>query len=163
MKSSIGPQLGSNRTAMLQQRNQAVNKVRTHGTSKLPLMARDAQVQPGAGGTLLTWKLPVNSENVTGYRVYLGTESNLHAQIRDRGTRQLFIPLSSGATPPVTNLFVSTINGFREGPRVHIQAQPLPDTTAPGPNPTPPTDWTNVFSGGLDKTQSGPPSGVRQQ
>jgi hypothetical protein len=117
-------------------------------------------VQPGQGGALLTWHLPVRYGDVSGYRVYVGSEKNLAIQIRDRGTRQVFVPLSGGDTPPTTNIFVSAVNGFSEGGRLQVQTAALPTSATPVvPQPT--SDYLNQFSGGLDKTQSGQPSGKK--
>jgi len=106
------------------------------------------------------WHLPQRYDDVTGYRIYVGTEKNLSIQIRDRGTRQAFVPLTGGATPPKQNVFVSVVNGFRESGRLQMQTAALSDT-APALVPQPPGDFLNVFSGGLDKTQSGQPSGKK--
>lgn len=145
---------------MLQARVRAVTQVRAHGTHRIPAAVRGLVVQPGQGGALLTWHLPPRYDDVTGYRVYVGSEKNLSIQIRDRGTRQMFVPLSngSGATPPLNNIFVSAVNGFRESGRTQVQTSAAP-TGATVPQPTP--DYLNQFSGGLDKTQSGQPSGKR--
>ena len=123
----------------------------------------------------MTWHLPERYGDVTGYRVYTGTEKNLSIQIRDRGTRQVFVPLTGGATPPQNNIFVSVVNAFRESGRVQIQTKAQPDNIAappatpptPPPGSVPPTvpkptpDYLNQFSGGLDKTQGGQPSGKK--
>ncbi len=121
-------------------------------------MARDIQPQSAEGGVFLTWKLPTRNQDVSGYRVYVGDERNLAVQIRDRGTRQAFIPLTSGAAPPVTNVFVSVVNGFREGPKQQVQVTAQANTNTPGVKPPPPTGYLEEFAGGLDKTQSGMPS-----
>ena len=160
MKSVIPIQLGANRAAMMQQRVRAVTQVRAHGTHKIPDATRGIQVQPAKGGALITWNLPTRYDDVTGYRIYVGSEKNLAIQLRDRGTRQQFVALAAGDTPPNNNIFVSAVNGFREGPKVHLQAAALPDTDpAPSATTIPSKDFQNVFSGGLDKTQSGQPSG----
>jgi len=117
-------------------------------------------VQSGEGGTLVTWSLPTRYDDVTGYRIYTGTEKNLSVQIRDRGTRQLYLPLAGGTTPAKQNIFVSVVNGFRESGRLQVQSAALP-TSAPPVIPQPTNDFQNEFSGGLDKTQSGQPSGKK--
>jgi hypothetical protein len=160
MKSTLPPQIGGNRSAMMQARVRAVTQMRTHGTQRIPALSRGVTVQPATGGALLTWHLPKRYEDVTGFRVYTNTEKNLTLQIKDRGTRQIFVPLSGGAEPPVNNIFVSAVNGFREGPRQQIQVKAL-DETVPSFVPKPTPDFLNLFSGGLDKTQSGQPSGKK--
>jgi hypothetical protein len=160
MKSTLPIQLGADRERMMRSRVRAITQVRTHGTQKTPAKVRGIIAQPAAGGTLLTWHLPTRYDDVTGYRIYTNTEKNLSIQIRDRGTRQIFVPLDGGDVPPTSNIFVSAVNGFREGPRVQIQTAALSDTL-PQTNPQPTPDFVNQFSGGLDKTQSGQPSGKK--
>lgn len=176
MKSVLSLQIGAGHTEMLRARARAVTQVRTHGTQRLPATPRGVTVQPGQGGALVTWHLPERYNDVTGYRVYTGTEKNLSIQIRDRGTRQVFVPLSAGATPPQNNIFVSVVNAFRESGRVQVQSKAQPDNTTPPTTGTPPTpvpgttqpkvpqptnDYLNMFSGGLDKTQGGQPTGKK--
>lgn len=102
------------------EKQQVSNQQRVRGVSGLPEPPRDLQVQPAAGGVLVTWKLPVGHDRVAGWRIYLDTESNLVAQVRDKGTRQMFIPLSSGPTPNSSNIMVSAITtlGRESGKRV---------------------------------------------
>jgi hypothetical protein len=154
-------QIGGHRERMLMQRLQATNGVRSHGTQRIPAQLRGVTTQQGEGGVLVTWHLPKRYEDVTGYRIYLGTEKNLSVQIKDRGTRQIFIPLEAGASPPLNNIFVSAVNGFREGPRVQIQQASTANASLPNPKPSPAPDFLNLFSGGLDKTQSGQPTGKK--
>lgn len=161
MKSVMPMQIGANRDALLQRRAQAITQVRTHGTSRLPAGPRNLQIQQAEGGVVATWNLPTRYEDVTGYRIYLGSEKNLAMQIKDRGTRQMFIPLQSGGAPPTQNIFVSVVNGFREGPRLQKQSKPIANGSIPNVKPMPPGDYLNQFSGGLDKTQSGQPSGAK--
>lgn len=171
MKSVLGVQLGANHSDMARAKVRAVTQVRAHGTQRIPDLPRGLVVQPGQGGALLTFHLPKRYNDVTGYRIYTGSEKNLSVQIRDRGTRQVFVPLSAGATPPTNNIFVSAVNGFRESGRIQIQTKAQADNTAPPtssptgtpqpavPQPTP--DFLNVFSGAVDKTQSGQPTGKK--
>lgn len=175
MKSILDTQMGGDSTTNFQARFRAVTHIRTHGTQRIPANPRGVTVQPGQGGALVTWHLPQRYNDVTGYRIYQGTEKNLSIQIRDRGTRQMFIPLTAGANPPQNNIFISAVNGFREGSRIQVQTKAQPDNLAP-PQPTTPAravtpapitvpeptpDYLNQFSGGTDKTQSGQPSGKR--
>jgi hypothetical protein len=162
MKSVLGPQLGANHSMMLRNRVRVVTQTRTHGTQRIPEAPRGLVVQSGQSGALLTWHLPKRYNDVTGYRIYTDTEKNLSVQIRDRGTRQQFVPLTSGNTPPLSNIFVSAVNGFREGPRVQVQVKAQSNSTATTQIvPLPQFDFVNQFSGGLDKTQSGQPSGKK--
>lgn len=168
MKSVLGVQLGANHAELARTKVRAITQVRAHGTQRIPAAPRSVTVQPGAGGALVTWHLPGRYNDVTGYRVYVGTEKNLAIQIRDRGTRQIFVPLTAGQNPPTNNIFVSAVNGFREGGKLQVQTKAQPDTAAstllriPTPTvPQPTLDYQNQFSGGLDKTQSGQPSGKK--
>jgi len=161
MKSTLPPQIGGNRTRMLQQRVRSVTQVRAHGTQRIPAPTRGVIVQQGDGGALVTWHLPKRYGDVTGYRIYIGTEKNLAMQIRDRGARQMFIPLTSGSSAPLNNIFLSAVNGFREGPKIQLQTSAVDNAALLGTKPVPTDDFQNVFSGGLDKTQSGQPSGKR--
>lgn len=159
MKSTLAPQMGAHRDAMLN-RVRSVTQVRAHGTQRIPAMPRGLIAQPAQNGALLTWHLPTRYDDVTGYRIYTGTEKNLAMEIRDRGTRQIFLPLAAGTQPQLNNIFVSVVNGFREGPRQQIQSAALPASAAPSV-PFPTLDFTGMFSGGLDKTQSGHPTGKK--
>lgn len=161
MKSVLPPQIGPNRERLIRERVRLITSVRTHGTHRIPAITRGIQAQPANGGALVTWNLPKRYDDVTGYRIYTDTEKNLSIQIRDRGTRQIFVPLSSGVSDtPMQNIFISAVNGYREGPRVQIQTRAL-SLSDPPTVPLPPTGFVDEFSGGLDKTQSGQPSGKR--
>jgi hypothetical protein len=140
-------------------RVRAVTQVRTHGTSRIPAAPRALNAQSAEGGVLLTWKLPTRYNDVTGYRIYTGSEKNLSIEVKDRGTRQMFVPLQSGGSPPLNNVFVSVVNGFREGPKLQLQVKTTNNKNLGNPIPLPTQDFQNSFSGGLDKTQSGEPSG----
>ena len=113
----------------VQNKQQASNQQRVRGVPGLPESPRDVQVQPATGGVLVSWKLPVNHDRVAGWRVYLNTESNLTGQIRDKGTRQLFIPLGSSVTPESVNVMVSAFTTLgRESGKVIVQAKPASQT-----------------------------------
>jgi hypothetical protein len=160
MKSSLDPQIAGKGAAvgsLASARVSAVTQIRAHGSARRPKAPRDILVQPGPGGVLVQWKLPADFGNITGWRICVGTENNLAIDIRDKGTRQYFVPLTSGAVPPVTNLFLSAVNGFVESPKVQVQVQALPDATSPGPIPDPVPGYDGQFHGGLDQTQSGRP------
>lgn len=107
------------------------NDFRSRGTPSLPQAPRDVSIQSASGGVLVTWKLPNDHTNIAGWRVYLNTESNLAAQIRDKGTRQVFIPLGSGATPPTVNVMVSAFTTLgRESTKVVKQGSPNSQATS---------------------------------
>jgi hypothetical protein len=133
-----------------------IQQLKVRGSSQAPGAPRDVQATAGSRGALLTWKLPeTNSDVIRGYRVYRDTESNLHATIDDSGIRQLYVTLTSGATPPVTNFFVSAISASgAESQKVPVQAVAIAEAGAPAV-PAPPPGYTNENSGGADQSLYG--------
>jgi len=151
-KSLVTTLAGGNYMARAIEKANVTNLTRVSGTASLPEAPRDVQVQPAAGGVLVSWKLPVNHDNVAGWRVYLNTESNLAAQIRDKGTRQQFIPLSSGATPPTSNIMVSAFTTLgRESAKVVKPAAALTQTSTTIV-PTVPPGYTEEEAGGANRS-----------
>lgn len=133
-----------------------VQQLKVRGSSQAPGTPRDLQATPGSRGALITWKLPANNSDVIkGFRIYRDTENNLHQTIQDSGIRQFFVPLSSGATPPVTNCFVSSISASgAESAKVPVQVVAIAEAGAPA-IPPPPPGYTQEGSGGGDTTQYG--------
>lgn len=127
------------------------------GNGRPPYPPRDIQAQPGSRGALLTWKLPVTGgEWIRGFRIYKDTESNLYSEIQDPGNRKLYVELSSGSTPPVTNFFISALTADgSESPKVQVQAQALAETGAPS-IPDPPPGYGSEGSGGGGRNYYGP-------
>jgi hypothetical protein len=151
MKSLVMTLAGGPYLARALEKQNVTNSIRVRGTASLPQAPRDVQVQSAAGGVLVTWKLPAQHDNVAGWRVYLNTESNLAAQIRDKGTRQLFIPLSSGATPAAVNVMVSAFTTLgRESAKVVTPAKPL-SQTGTTIVPTVPPGYTQEAAGGANR------------
>jgi hypothetical protein len=152
MKSLVTSLAGGPYLARAIEKQNVTNSIRVRGTASLPQSPRDVQVQAAAGGVLVTWKLPANHDNVAGWRVYLNTESNLAAQIRDKGTRQQFIPLSSGATPQSVNVMVSAFTTLgRESAKVVKSAAPL-SQTATTVVPSVPPGYTEEAAGGANRS-----------
>lgn len=152
MKSLVSSLTGQSYLARALDRQQMANHIRTRGTPGLPQSPRDVQVQSAAGGVLVTWKLPTNHDNVAGWRVYLNTESNLAAQIRDKGTRQIFLPLGSGPTPTTVNVMVSSFTTLgRESGKVIKQGAPTVQDTATAV-PTVPPGYLNESAGGANRS-----------
>jgi hypothetical protein len=150
-KSLVTSLAGGNYLNRAIERQNVVNLIRTSGTPSNPQAPRDVQVQSAAGGVLVSWKLPTQHDNVAGWRVYVNTESNLAAQIRDKGTRQLFIPLSSGATPASVNVMVSAFTNLgRESAKVVKQAAPLTQATTTVV-PTVPPGYEQEAAGGSNR------------
>lgn len=151
MKAMVRSIAGSDRLARAIEKESIANHLRLRGTPGKPLAPRDIQVQSASRGALVTWKLPTSHDDVAGWRVYQGNEFNLAAEIRDKGTRQLFIPLNSGANPPMNNIFVSSLSTLgRESQKILIQAQAIAEAGAPAV-PTVPPGYTDENAGGGNK------------
>lgn len=142
---------GLGKTAIERQldRAKAADVVRTRGTARIPLPPRGLIAQPAPRGILLTWNLPAGfSLDIQRWRVYRENESTLYVEINDRGTRQHFIESSAGATPPVNNFFVSSVNSLGvESPKVMVQGAALAESGAPT-MPSVPPDYNTGGSGG---------------
>lgn len=129
---------------------------RLRGVDAIPNPPRDVYVQAGPRGLFITWKLPeVGSEFIAGWRVYKDNENNLYDEIKDRANRQKFIETTSGTTPPVVNVFVSSINslGNRESQKVQAQGSATAETGAPSMPSTPP-GYADESSGGADRSNT---------
>lgn len=122
-------------------RAQAADVVRTRGTSRLPGMPRDVFIQAGPRGLLVNWLPPAGlNTDIAGYRIYKDDEMKLFAELKDPNTTQHFIEATSGATPPVTNVFVSSFNALRaESAKVQAQGSSTTESGAPSMPSTPPT------------------------
>lgn len=120
---------------------QARDSILTRGTDKTPQPPRDLIVQAGPRGFLVSWVLPSGFvADIQRWRVYKGDENTLYSEINDRGTRQCFIEATAGATPPQTNVFVSSINSFgAESQKVQIQGSATVEAAAPAMPTAPPT------------------------
>lgn len=143
---------GSNLRQRAIEKQRLSDQISVRGTVGLPDAPRDVQVQPASGGVLVTWKLPQNHGNITGWRIYLNTESNLAVQVRDKGIRQVFVPLSSGVTPATSNVMVSALTELgRESPKVVKSATPL-SQSGPTTVPTVPPGYSAEAAGGKDRS-----------
>ena len=155
-KSLVTTLAGGNYLVHAVEKQAVANQVRVRGTPSKPQAPRDLQVQPAAGGVYVTWKLPAQHDNVAGWRVYVNTESNLAAQIRDKGTRQQFVPLSSATTPATANIMVSSLSTLgRESAKVIQQGVPLPAASSYSPTttiPSSPPGYTDESAGGANRS-----------
>ena len=126
--------------------------LRTRGTAQRPQPPRDVRTVASSRAVLLLWALPVPSADITGWRVYKGTELNLYREISDRGTRQCSV---EGTQNAVMNLFVSSVNalGSPDGESSKVQAQgtPTAEAGAPGVASTPPD---TVATSGADTSST---------
>ena len=142
---------GSNYRVRAIEKQRLRDQIRTRGTVSIPDAPRDVQVQPGTGGVLVTWKEPEKDDAIEAWRIYLNTESNLAVQIRDRGTRQAFVPLSSGVSPASVNVMVSAVSALgRESSKVIKSATPLSQATTTTV-PTVPPGFLEESAGGGDR------------
>jgi hypothetical protein len=155
-KSLVTTLAGGNYLAHAVEKQRIANQIRVRGTPSRPQPPRDIQIQPAAGGVYVSWKLPPKHDNVAGWRIYVNTESNLAAQIRDKGTRQQFIPLSSGTTPATANIMVSSFSTLgRESAKVIQQGAPLAASPTYVPTstiPSSPPGYTEESAGGLNRS-----------
>lgn len=123
-------------------------QIQLRGTDTAPAPPRDVQCQSGARKVLLTWKLPERHDDITRWRIYRDTESNLAMEVADKGTRQMFMDVTAGATPPVVNFFVSALNAMgTESRKVQVQGSALAEASAPA-DPALPPGYTEEASGG---------------
>jgi hypothetical protein len=149
MKSVLPLRINSTVRLRLRNRIAARTQVTSHGTPRIPDAPRGVILQPGARKILLNWSLPVINKNITGWRIYKDTESNLAMEIKDKGTRQMFMDVTTADAPPVHNFFVCAVNGLIEGPKVQVQGSAKPET-APT-DPTSPPEWTVEMAGGRNR------------
>lgn len=120
------------------------------GASDIPPLPRDFVAQSGARKVLLTWGLAANDGITAHWRLYRDTESNLVMEIADRGTRQMTLDVTAGASPPTYNFFVSGVSlAGHEGPKLQTQGKALTEAAAPS-DPVPPTSFSGTASGGGD-------------
>jgi hypothetical protein len=144
---------GVNMTAQERQRarSEAINLTLTRGTAQVPQPPRDLITQAGPRGLLVTWNLPAGfNTDIQRWRVYKNDESTLYAEINDRGTRQCFVEATAGSSPPVTNIFVSSLNSLgAESQKVQIQGTASVEAGAPA-MPTVPPGYNQAGSGGGD-------------
>ena len=132
-------------------RSNAITATLTRGTSRKPYPPRDIICQTGPRGVLVTWNLPAGlNTDIQRWRVYKGDENTLYSEINDRGTRQCFIETTSGSTPPVTNIFVSSLNSLGvESAKIQSQGTAAVEASAPS-MPNVPPGYNSGGSGGGD-------------
>jgi hypothetical protein len=152
MKSFIQSVAGSNYSLRAVEKYNIAAQIRQRGTPQNAMPPRDIQVQSAAGGVQVSWKLPTTHDNIAGWRVYVNNESNLAAQIRDKGTRQIFVPLSSGSSPTASNIMVSAFTTLgRESAKVVKQGTPSTQT-ASTTVPTVPPGYDAEAAGGANRS-----------
>jgi len=126
-------------------RAQAADLTRVRGTSKVPQPPRDVTCQAAPQGLFVTWHYPPVNMDIQRWRVYRNDEKTLFAEIKDRGTRQVFVDGTNGVT---MNVFVSSLNAAGiESAKVHSVGTPAAATAT---NPGVPSGYNSVNSGGRD-------------
>jgi hypothetical protein len=130
-------------------RSQADDMTRTRGTDRRPNAPRAVFLQSGPRGILVNWQPGAGlKSDIAGYRIYKDDEFSLFAEIHESVTTQHFIDSSAGSTPPVTNIFVSSISKLgKESPLVQAQSVAIVEAAAP-PFPGTPGGYGTNFGGG---------------
>lgn len=143
-------------------RAQAADSTRTRGTAQAPQPPRDIVAQSAPRGIFVTWGLPAGFNlDIQRWRVYKDDENSLFTEINDRGTRQCFIETTAGATPPMVNIFVSSLNALGvESAAVQVQGQAAAEAGAP-PMPTPPQGFTAGSGKDISSSYVSSRSGIR--
>lgn len=123
------------------ERIKTTERMEVRGTRQKPDAPRDVFLQSGPRGILVNWRPPQVPDDVAGWRIYKDDELSLFAEIHEPATTQHFIEATAGASPPVTNIFVSSINklGIESGNRVQAQGSASVEASAPTMPSTPPT------------------------
>jgi hypothetical protein len=121
----------------------------TRGTAQKPQTPRDIISQAGPRGLLVTWNLPAGfNSDIQRWRIYKNDENTLYSEVNDRGTRQCFIEATAGTSPPVTNVFVSSVNALGvESQKVQVQGVSAVESGAPS-MPSVPPGYNQAGSGG---------------
>jgi len=113
--------------------------IRNRGTLRKPEPPRDLIAQSGPRGILVTWALPATYFDVVGWRIYKNDENTLYHELRDRGTRQIFVESTAATVSPTINIFISSLNALgTESPKVQVQSAALSEPNAPGMPGVPP-------------------------
>jgi hypothetical protein len=151
VKSFIQSIAGANYAQRAVEKYNMAAQIRQRGTPQNAMPPRDIQVQSAAGGVQVSWKLPTSHDNIAGWRIYVNNESNLAAQIRDKGTRQMFIPLGSSSSPSPANIMVSSFTTLgRESSKVVKQGTPNTQS-ATTTVPTVPPGYDAESAGGVNR------------
>lgn len=117
----------------------AANAVASLGTEVAPEPPRNIIAQPGSRKAVVTWLQPQRSADVTGYRIYKDNEGSIVATVESGDALRYEVPLSSGSTAPVTNIFISSVNaGGKESARIQVQCAAIVEVAAPS-DPAPPS------------------------
>jgi hypothetical protein len=150
------PSKGSSPASIQQERILTTDRLRDRGTSAKPQPPRGIIVQPAPRGVFLTWQLPAVYSDIQGWRVYKTDEQTLYQNLADRGVRKLFVECTAATISPITNFFVSSLNGLGvESLKVQTQGAALNEVGAPAMPGVPPGYNTGSGGGGDTGTRHG--------
>lgn len=115
----------------------AATWAKTNGIIGRPSPPRNLLAQSGSRKVLVTWDAPESMNEIIGYRIYTVNENALLDSIYDPNVRQYSVPTSSGATPPVINIFISSFSKRDESAKVQVQGSATAEAGAPSDPPPP--------------------------
>lgn len=132
--------VGMTRQQRYAARAQARDMTIARGTSKPPQPPHDLVAQSGPRGIFVTWGVPSGqNEDIVKWRVYRGYENTLYHELNDRGCRQIFVEATAGASPPATNIFVSSVNVLGiESTKILVVGKATTEASAPTMPQVPP-------------------------
>ena len=116
-------------------------EVMTVGDNRLPDPPRSIVAQSGSRKAVITWSLPVRSEDICGFHIYKYKESNRIKTISNPLETQTEVSLDAGATPPKTAIYISCYNTFgKESSKVQVICSAVAEAGAPT-DPSAPTGY----------------------
>lgn len=131
------------------------------GSRKRPDPPRSLVAQPGSLEVLLTWNAPYRSGDISGWRIYKDSESNLIDSIPDPNVRQARIKVPANTA---TAFYISSINASgRESIKVQIIAKANTDQLVTTGSTGATTGTTPSLPPGYSKEPSGGGSSSGQQ
>lgn len=121
MKSLLGFDQSQNLDQRSLGRQLANARLRIAGSPRRPTIPRGCRFYPKtATSGLLVWEVPEGPGQITGYRVYRDTESNLAIEIGDQQTTQAQVDMPAMGT---VNFFISSVNGQVESSKIQVQGK----------------------------------------
>lgn len=133
----------------------AATVLQVSGSRKRPDPPRSIIAQPGSLEVLLTWNSPYRSGDISGWRIYKDTESNLVDSIQDPNVRQARIKVPANTS---TAFYISAVNAMgTESIKVQVIAKANTDQLVAsggtsGTTPSLPPGYSNEPSGGGTST-----------
>ena len=122
MKSVLQHDFGKDWTSRIQNRLSAKTFIRVNGSPRKPPQPRGVRFVIRDGVGVLVWEKPLraHSTDITGYQIYRNTETEPVARIADKNTTQTAVDMPNSGS---VNFYIATVNGLREGPRIHVQGK----------------------------------------